>query len=512
MKTRLFNLNHFYFFVCFVLLEVIIFYSLSYYKNQQINHIKKDYIQSLDTQLKSVISFFSITSQIAIDEILNQQSVQNLLLNLNSDDKEIQNITRNGLLEILNPTYERLSVHGFRQLHFQDINGNSFLRFHSVENFGDNVFSFRETILQANKTQKPQFGFEEGKILNGFRNVFPIFIDNNFYGTVELSNSFDSFSKILHTYFPFEYKLLITKEYVDSKVFPNLINKYYKPSSISDIFYEENVEDKNSITRSIINSNNLSLIEENLKNNINKELLGYKPFVKSFDINGNHYIATFLPIMDFNKTINTYIVSFIEENAINQVERNFYFLISFVNIIIVLFLLGYLSKQYSNEKNLFMTKAFIDSLTRLFSRTKFNHDLKEITIANELKYYSVIMFDIDHFKNVNDSYGHDVGDILLEEFASVTKSFLREDDLIYRWGGEEFIILIKNRSKENLLNIADKLRVVVYEHKFKVVGHMTASFGVAISRLNDTKESLLKRADQNLYKAKQSGRNCVVID
>ncbi|MCK9337148.1 MAG: diguanylate cyclase [Arcobacteraceae bacterium] len=507
MKVKILNWNYLYFFVFFIIAEVVLISALTYIKNSKIEAIESTHTRKLNTQLKVVIDFYSTTSTILIDEILSQEEIKNLLVDINTSDPVKQDIIRNKLLNILQPTYDRLTSHGFRQLHFHDEKGNSFLRFHSVDNYGDNLFNFRATILETNKTKIPQFGFEEGKILNGFRNVFPIIIDKKFYGTVELSNSFDTFSTTLHKNFPLEFKLLITKEYVDSKVFPELIDKYYKPSSISDLFYEEKYT-KPLNKKIYITPNNLLFIDNLLKNDIANNLKTKKQFVKSLQVNKKHYIVTFIPVADFNQTINTYVASYIEDDTIFIEERGYYLSLFFSHLIIIIFIMIYILKYYSDEKDKFMRKAYIDTLTKLYSRAKFNNDISKLISIEEENSYSLIIFDIDHFKYVNDTYGHDVGDIVLEEFAHITKETLRENDMIYRWGGEEFIILIKDASSKNsLLTLANKLRVAIEQYNFSYVGHITSSFGIAQGEPQDTKDTLLKRADQNLYKAKQSGRN-----
>ncbi len=510
MKSKMFNLKNMYFILLFILLEVVLVSALTYNKDSNIQDIEDRYIKRLNTQLKSVISFYSTTSTIVIDEILNNENIKSILIDINTNNETKQKELRNKLLTILKPTYDRLTNHGFRQLHFHDKVGNSFLRFHSVENYGDNLFPFRATIFEANKTKKPQFGFEEGKILNGFRNVFPIILDREFYGTVELSNSFDTFSTTLHKNFPLEFKLLITKEYVNSKVFPELINKYYKPSTISNFFYEENSIKTNN---RYINKIQLENIDKELKNiYIERDLQTKKAFVKSLKLSNKHYIITFLPVSDFNKTVNTYVVSYMEDDSIYQEQKAYYLFLFFSHILFISLFMMYMLRYFFDEKNKFMKKAYIDSLTKVYTRVKFNYDISRIIEEGELQYYSFILFDIDHFKNVNDTYGHDIGDIVLEEFSNTIKQTLRGNDMIYRWGGEEFIILVKDKNNKHLQLLTNKLKNAITQFNFTKVGFISSSFGVAVATQEDTKDTLLKRADENLYKAKQSGRNCIVMD
>lgn len=143
MKSKTFRLRYIYFFVLFILLEVVLVSALTYNKNFHINDIQNRHIKKLQTQLKTVISFYSTTSTIVIDEILNNENIKTLLLELNTTDESKQKELRDKLLITIQQTYDRLTNHGFRQLHFHDKNGNSFLRFHSVKNYGDNLFPFR---------------------------------------------------------------------------------------------------------------------------------------------------------------------------------------------------------------------------------------------------------------------------------------------------------------------------------------------------------------------------------
>lgn len=157
--------------------------------------------------------------------------------------------------------------------------------------------------------------------------------------------------------------------------------------------------------------------------------------------------------------------------------------------------------------------ATTDPLTLLYNRRKFN-ELVDYEIEKEKRYalgLSVIYCDIDHFKNINDTYGHDVGDEVLIAFAKLLKESLRESDTVARWGGEEFVILIPSKTADIAVEIAEKMRKNIEDNVFLNVGTVTASFGVSHYINNDTKEAMLKRADKALYKAKENGRNCVEV-
>jgi diguanylate cyclase (GGDEF)-like protein len=152
-----------------------------------------------------------------------------------------------------------------------------------------------------------------------------------------------------------------------------------------------------------------------------------------------------------------------------------------------------------------------DRLTGLFNRRKLDQILEEELIRSR-RYainFSVIIIDIDHFKHVNDTYGHGVGDTVLEGMAKIMRERTREADALARFGGEEFVMVCRHSGLAGSLTNAEKLREAIAAHDFPQVGHVTASFGVATCREDDDAASLLARADAALYQAKAAGRNRV---
>ncbi|WP_029007018.1 PleD family two-component system response regulator [Azospirillum halopraeferens] len=167
-----------------------------------------------------------------------------------------------------------------------------------------------------------------------------------------------------------------------------------------------------------------------------------------------------------------------------------------------------------------LSMALTDSLTGVFNRRYVNAHLPRLlerAIDNH-KPVSVLMFDIDHFKAVNDTFGHDVGDGVLKEVADRSSRNLRTFDLVARLGGEEFLVILPDTDGEAALAVAERLRGRIGDAPFAIsappgaIG-VTVSIGVAVGgRLGDTAEGLIKRADEALYEAKHRGRNCVVAD
>jgi diguanylate cyclase (GGDEF)-like protein len=157
--------------------------------------------------------------------------------------------------------------------------------------------------------------------------------------------------------------------------------------------------------------------------------------------------------------------------------------------------------------------ASTDVLTKLFNRSKLNDVLeKEIALSNAISSpLSIIFIDIDHFKDVNDTYGHDVGDKVLIDIANIISSSTRASDIAARWGGEEFMITLQSTDTAHASILAEKLRATVEEYIFAIVGNLTISLGVTEYMNNESEETFIKRVDKALYEAKESGRNRVVI-
>ena len=118
-----------------------------------------------------------------------------------------------------------------------------------------------------------------------------------------------------------------------------------------------------------------------------------------------------------------------------------------------------------------------------------------------------MMFDIDYFKRVNDKFGHDVGDKVLFTLSSIVKDSLREIDFIGRYGGEEFMVVMPHTSIEDAKSISERIRIVVENYTFEVIGALTISIGVVELQSDESSETLFKRLDDLLYYSKGSGRN-----
>lgn len=156
--------------------------------------------------------------------------------------------------------------------------------------------------------------------------------------------------------------------------------------------------------------------------------------------------------------------------------------------------------------------ATADALTGLCNRRKFDEVIgREMELSRRYKdAVSLLMFDIDHFKIINDSRGHAAGDQILRAIAALAVRHVRSVDYVFRWGGEEFLILTPRTALDDAFGIAEKLRGAVEQYPFPDGARVTASFGVAEHRRGEALEDWLTRVDKAMYAAKRGGRNRVV--
>lgn len=180
----------------------------------------------------------------------------------------------------------------------------------------------------------------------------------------------------------------------------------------------------------------------------------------------------------------------------------------------VIYIVAFYYAQFAfgiySELNIIKTNAYMDALTGIPNRRKLSLNFDQLweTARKENRELSVIIIDIDDFKQINDQYGHDVGDLVLKEFSSVINNLMTDREIFGRWGGEEFLI-ISQASEKEMVKVAELLQNTIVQHPFIKVQKVTASFGVSSFQTGDSKEDIFKRADIALYQSKKNGKNQV---
>jgi len=498
----------------FFILEVIVYIGLHYTERDDIT----DYLhaETLDTNLhiKMAVLQMNKVAQIFYDKDINKPKVIDIMYKASKtkDEKELTKL-RAKLYNMLDANFKYYQKNNVRQFHFHLPNSISFLRFHKPKKFGDSLVDIRESIDYVNEVKIPISCYEEGRIFNGFRNVFPLFKGDVFVGTVEISYSFLALQNELLKMDSSSYLYLVSEKIAKRKLFKSALSNYVQSEFNGFLYDKSTFEDIMEFRL-----NKLHEINKNIAKTIQRKLFDGKGFSIRFSnkhiYNNKTIVITFSPVKNINSKTGAYIIHYkfdkFLELLLNKINVLFGIL-SIINILICLIIVMYL--VYTKKKHeIIQQQATHDSLTKIYNRYGINDILKS-KIDEYIRYnkmFSVIFFDIDLFKKVNDKYGHDIGDFVLENIATIVLDELRSSDAFGRWGGEEFIIILPETSLEHAINVAQKLRKTIEMEAFGDIEKITCSFGVTIVTDGDNITSLLKRVDKNLYKAKNAGRNKVI--
>lgn len=188
-------------------------------------------------------------------------------------------------------------------------------------------------------------------------------------------------------------------------------------------------------------------------------------------------------------------------------------LICFLVVLLVVLIIYRVLNKYQKE---LQKMALFDKLTDIYNRQAFDIMIEEAikySKRNNIK-FSVMIFDIDNFKKINDEYGHLTGDKVIKKIAEISKKTIREIDNIFRWGGDEFFVILKNCDVENACLVAEKIRKNINDYNFKDMNklniNISISGGIAEYNNEENLESVIKRADEKLYEAKLKGKNKVM--
>ena len=172
-----------------------------------------------------------------------------------------------------------------------------------------------------------------------------------------------------------------------------------------------------------------------------------------------------------------------------------------------------LAKELELKNISLSERVSIDNLTGIKNRYYFDERIKEeVDLAKRQKVsFSLLLFDLDHFKLVNDNFGHDIGDKVLKRVTDAVSKIIRSYDIFARWGGEEFVVLMPNTTEAEAVPAAEKIRKTVEDISHPDIEKITISIGIAIWEVDDDVDQIFVKADKALYTAKNQGRNRVMV-
>ena len=302
------------------------------------------------------------------EEVINRPDIIRTVHESYSLDDAGRKVNRNKLFRELAPAYDRLKQDRVRQVHFHFPDGTSFLRLHKPHAFGDNLLSVRSSVRLASSKKAYVEGFEAGRSYHAFRHVFPLFFENEYTGSVEISIPFYQFRKNLIEAFPAEQLFIIKGKIVEKKLFkenrgnyqPSVVHKDFLIET-ADILRGSVASHPNHIAPSIINEINHSL-QGRIADNIATE----DPFAVISSQGAELYVTTFLPVRNVEDVVAGYIIYYQKDTWLPKLLRSYYITYGLVTFLTLLLMgLNLVSTRRITQKNNFLG-TIIESLPHPF--------------------------------------------------------------------------------------------------------------------------------------------------
>lgn len=464
----------------------------NYYANKWAKHEASEAYSVLEKLISMEVSML----EAAIDTI----SVNRKLIDIFLDKDRAQ------LLEETRELYFTLKQnHNVTHFYFHSLDKTNFLRVHHPRRYGDRID--RLTMKNSVETRQVTSGLELGPLgTYTLRVVKPWFHESQIIGYLELGMEVNHLFAELHLMTGTDIAVFLSKSYMDREQWIN--NK--------DFLGQE--WNWNQLPDYVLASHHGEAEDQWLQEPDSRQSGSL------FTLKGKNLIETF-PLLDaYNRHVGNMQLK-VDVTGIRQEAINFAIIgsciIAFGLFSVIHILLRYsrlVEKKLNDEtieKEFYLKRSKRDGLTKLFNQNEFYSILKlEFGMATRSKtHLSLIMMDIDHFKQVNDQYGHRIGDFALKSIAYLLSTLMRGSDYLARYGGEEFIITLTDTGKEEACVIAERFRQVISEYVIQYNEKtltVTASFGVATFPGDAfSYEALVENADNAMYLAKKKGRNRV---
>lgn len=494
--------------IVFALWLVIIWIIIDGYQQGQDIYFEAEQ-NALQSKVGATLKTYEVFSNYIFEEIINNEDVLSLMYQANHSEGKDQDAVRDELYNLLLKPYTNILTYNFRQLHFHLPNSDSFLRMHRPSKYGDSLIGIRESVRIANEEQKYVFGFEEGRIYNGYRFVYPLNYQEEAIGSVEVSLSMSTLVEILNQQYPYiDTYFMLNETIVKDKVFDDELSNYIEADYFNGYYYDQEVFQTSSARNKLLDIDNTAILFNQIHNDFMDLEASQEAISILSSLNQKNYLLQFLPVENISGKNVGYFLA-VQENFSMLVEKRHLVTQCILVTLLMLFFVGS-SFLYIRYQNQIKEISMRDKLTGLYNRHKFN-EFAISELHRSKRYgsaFSLIMIDIDFFKKVNDTYGHLKGDSVLKELAELLLNTLRINDLVTRWGGEEFICCLPNTDHSQVIVVAEKIRQAVENFEFTDVGHITVSIGATvIHKDDDNLDAPIGRADNALYTSKNNGRN-----
>ena len=410
MKKKLIFILSF-FFTC-LFFTYVIFTLIGNRKKEHLDAEKK----IIEVTYNTIIEAYKVYSNIIYFNKLNTKETKSILENVYTSSIEEQETIRKNLYEHLIDMYNNMEDYKLKQLHFHLKNNDSFLRFHRPTKYGDNLTEIRHTVAFVNEYQKPISGFEEGRIYNGYRFVYPLKYNDKYLGSVETSVSMESIMNDLKKELSSELSFIIKKSVVDNTIFEEEKDNYVQCSINNDFYHEKSIsKDENEIMGTIIKEyfeKNPTQAKNNLKSG---EIFNFYSFYKN-----NYYITTYLPIKNVvsNQTV-AYIIILNEHNDLHDFIVQ-YLLFLAILIFLTLFVIYFFYRIDRTKTQLFKKEKVLKEVQKIAQLGYWEFDVIQKKLRWSDEVYHIFGFEPKEFEA---SYENFIKYIHPEDIEKVTKSY-----------------------------------------------------------------------------------------
>lgn len=479
----------------------------------RLDQLGEENVQKLSAVVESTVDVFGRLAEMAFEDTARQPEIREILsIAVKERSPWERDFYRRMIYRHLESGFDRLAYYQVHLMNFILPDGTVFLRMHAPALYGDNVLAYSRLQGVALRTRSPARGFQFGKTVGAFYYSFPLFFGSDFLGSVEYGLSLTVFAEELQRHFPGHYTLLLRRDSLRTLA-PEAFPRQYTESPYGEDIFEDLQFLKGLSVEKGLDPETLAALRERLASVLRSKFRRFSEGEAAciFLRQGRKiYSVSLLPVKDAGGGLLGYLEAINEAPAAKEVWKMSLHYAALLGLLLLS--VGGLLVQVVRSHSRLVEKAVFDSLTGALKKSEFAA-VSRLETARARRYrlpLSVAMLDLDDFKSVNDTYGHTAGDAALKGLGQAILDSIRKADCFFRWGGDEFFLVLPNTGREGARKLGEKLIKLAGQIDVGNIRGLSISVGIAHLEEDDPDlRPVLIRADEALYRAKRKGKNCV---